>query len=64
MNSGCIQAAAPRFRLSFVQKLEEIALQDEYFVKRKLYPNVDFYSGIVLRAIGDAATFISRSAHL
>ena len=33
-------------------KLEEIALQDEYFVSRKLYPNVDFYSGIIYRALG------------
>jgi citrate synthase len=33
-------------------KLEEIALQDDYFVERKLYPNVDFYSGILLRAMG------------
>jgi citrate synthase len=33
-------------------KLEKIALEDEYFVKRKLYPNVDFYSGIILRAMG------------
>ena len=33
-------------------KLEKIALEDEYYVKRNLYPNVDFYSGIVLRAIG------------
>ena len=33
-------------------QLEEIALKDEYFIKRKLYPNVDFYSGIVLRALG------------
>lgn len=32
-------------------RLEEIAIKDEYFVKRKLYPNVDFYSGIVLRAL-------------
>jgi len=32
--------------------LEKIALEDEYFVKRKLYPNVDFYSGIVMRAMG------------
>jgi citrate synthase len=32
--------------------LEKIALEDEYFVERKLYPNVDFYSGIVLRALG------------
>ncbi|UAT42736.1 citrate (Si)-synthase [Anaplasmataceae bacterium AB001_6] len=33
-------------------KLESIALEDEYFISRKLYPNVDFYSGIVMRAIG------------
>ena len=34
------------------QELEKIALEDEYFVKRKLYPNVDFYSGIILNAMG------------
>ena len=33
-------------------ELERIALEDEYFVERKLYPNVDFYSGIILEAIG------------
>jgi citrate synthase len=33
-------------------RLEEIALKDEYFVERKLYPNVDFYSGIIYSAIG------------
>ena len=33
-------------------ELERIALEDPYFVERKLYPNVDFYSGIVQRAIG------------
>ena len=33
-------------------KLEAAALEDQYFVKRNLYPNVDFYSGIVLRALG------------
>jgi citrate synthase len=33
-------------------RLEEIALQDEYFVERKLYPNVDFYSGIIYRNLG------------
>merc|ERR1712187_756686 len=38
--------------LEVAQELERVALQDEYFVKRKLYPNVDYYSGIVLRAIG------------
>ena len=34
------------------KELEKIALEDDYFVQRKLYPNVDFYSGIVQRAIG------------
>src|SRR5438552_2281476 len=34
------------------RQLEEVALHDEYFVKRKLYPNVDFYSGLIYRAIG------------
>jgi len=33
-------------------ELERIALEDEYFIEKKLYPNVDFYSGIVLRALG------------
>jgi citrate synthase len=40
----------PLFELAL--KLEEIALKDEYFVERKLYPNVDFYSGIIYSAIG------------
>jgi len=38
--------------LDIARKLEEIALEDPYFVERKLYPNVDFYSGIILRALG------------
>ena len=33
--------------LSMAKKLEEIALQDEFFIDRKLFPNVDFYSGII-----------------
>ncbi|MCC6168844.1 MAG: citrate synthase [Caldilineaceae bacterium] len=37
--------------LDIALKLEEVALQDEYFVSRKLYPNVDFYSGIIYRAM-------------
>lgn len=40
----------PLFKLAL--KLEQIALEDEYFIEKKLYPNVDFYSGIVQRAIG------------
>ncbi len=38
--------------LSVAEELEGIALQDDYFVERKLYPNVDFYSGVILRALG------------
>lgn len=38
--------------LDIAKKLEEVALKDEYFVERKLYPNVDFYSGIIMNAIG------------
>ena len=38
--------------LKIALKLEQIATEDEYFVKRGLYPNVDFYSGIILKAIG------------
>ncbi|MCX6865937.1 MAG: citrate synthase [Verrucomicrobia bacterium] len=38
--------------LDIAKKLEEIAIHDDYFVSRKLYPNVDFYSGIIMRAIG------------
>jgi citrate synthase len=38
--------------LAIAKNLEEAALRDDYFVSRKLYPNVDFYSGIIMRAIG------------
>jgi len=38
--------------LAIAKHLEEVALKDEYFAKRKLYPNVDFYSGIIYRALG------------
>ena len=38
--------------LRMAQRLEKIALEDEYFVEKRLYPNVDFYSGIILKAIG------------
>jgi citrate synthase len=38
--------------LAVARELERIALSDEYFISRKLYPNVDFYSGIILRAMG------------
>ena len=38
--------------LDIATELEKVALEDEYFIKRKLYPNVDFYSGIIYRALG------------
>ena len=38
--------------LDIALELERIALEDEYFVKRKLYPNVDFYSGLIYQAMG------------
>ena len=39
-------------KLEIALELEKIALQDEYFIKRRLYPNVDFYSGIIYQAVG------------
>jgi citrate synthase len=38
--------------LEVALRLEEAALEDDYFVQRKLYPNVDFYSGIIYKALG------------
>jgi citrate synthase len=38
--------------LDLARQLEEVALNDDYFIERKLYPNVDFYSGIIYRAMG------------
>lgn len=38
--------------LAIAKRLEEIALEDDYFIEKKLYPNVDFYSGIILKAMG------------
>jgi citrate synthase len=39
-------------KLEIALELERIALEDEYFVSRKLYPNVDFYSGLIYQAMG------------
>ncbi len=39
-------------KLDIAKRLEEVALKDQYFIERKLYPNVDFYSGIIYRALG------------
>ncbi|MDX1561728.1 MAG: citrate/2-methylcitrate synthase, partial [Gammaproteobacteria bacterium] len=38
--------------LDLAVRLEEVALKDDYFIERKLYPNVDYYSGVIMRAIG------------
>ena len=45
--------------LDIALKLEEIASHDEYFIERKLYPNVDFYSGIIMRSIGIPTDFFT-----
>ena len=45
--------------LDIALKLEDIAIHDEYFIARKLYPNVDFYSGIIMRAIGIPVDFFT-----
>lgn len=45
--------------LEIALKLEEIALTDEYFIERKLYPNVDFYSGIIYKAMGIPSTMFT-----
>ena len=45
-----IERHDPMFDIA--QQLEEVALADEYFIERKLYPNVDFYSGVIYRAMG------------
>jgi citrate synthase len=47
----------PLFELA--KELERIALEDEYFVSRKLYPNVDFYSGLVMKALGIPITMFT-----
>ncbi len=46
-------------QLELAMRLEEIALADDYFVERKLYPNVDFYSGIIYRALGIPSEFFT-----
>ncbi len=45
-----LQLKDPLFEIA--QKLEKVALEDDYFIQRKLYPNVDFYSGVIYRAMG------------
>jgi citrate synthase len=45
--------------LDIAMELEKIALTDEYFIEKKLYPNVDFYSGITLKALGFPTTMFT-----
>jgi citrate synthase len=45
--------------LEIAIELEEIALNDEYFIRRKLFPNVDFYSGIIYKSIGLPSNFFT-----
>jgi citrate synthase len=45
--------------LAVAMELERIALQDEYFIEKKLYPNIDFYSGITLKAMGFPTTMFT-----
>ncbi|KAH8267352.1 hypothetical protein KR044_004806, partial [Drosophila immigrans] len=45
--------------LDLAMKLEEIALNDDYFISRKLYPNVDFYTGLIYRAMGFPTDFFT-----
>lgn len=47
----------PMFELAL--RMEEVALQDDYFIERKLYPNVDFYSGLIYRALGIPANMFT-----
>ena len=52
MADEVFEVTRPSALLPVAQELERIALQDEYFVSRKLYPNVDFYSGLIYQAMG------------
>ena len=47
-----VQSSGSSPLLDLAMELERIALEDDYFVSRKLYPNVDFYSGIIYQAMG------------
>jgi citrate synthase len=45
--------------IDIATELESIALKDDYFISRKLYPNVDFYSGVIYRALGIPSEFFT-----
>ena len=50
--TGCNSALPPKLDPAVSSRVVEAAIEDEFFVERRLYPNVDFYSGIILKAIG------------
>ena len=50
--------------LQVAMELERIALEDEYFVEKRLYPNIDFYSGITLKALGIPDLDVYRAVRL
>ena len=52
INDICVQDHRKNTILEIAMELENIALSDQYFIERKLYPNVDFYSGIIYEAMG------------
>ena len=52
MADQILEVADPSPLFDLARYLEEIALNEDYFVSRKLYPNVDFYSGLIYKAIG------------
>jgi citrate synthase len=56
MADDVLQVTGKTPLLQLAMELERIALEDEYFVSRKLYPNVDFYSGIIYQAMGFPVT--------
>ena len=51
-NSDLINDTESKELMEIAKKLEKKALEDEYFIKRKLYPNIDFYTGLVYKLIG------------
>jgi citrate synthase len=52
MADRVLEKSGPNELLDIAKRLEEIALNDEYFIERKLYPNVDFYTGLIYQAMG------------
>ena len=64
MNASCSEVLSePKIKnnplLDIAVELERIALEDDYFIEKKLYPNVDFYSGIIFQAMGIPVTMFT-----